>query len=734
MDRAERMEENVLYRPGREEREYLKKLDIGYSYRLARNMEKYRCNETLGYRTAGSRAEYETGEFLYEEMKRIGLQGVVKDKIKTDCWDFAGARLSYRGADGMERSFELAGYQTQFDTNGPKEFRLVYAGRATQRELETLDIEGKLVLADINQRDEWWISYPVYQAYKKGAAALIAVQESGYGEVHDTALNAQDIGGPAEAAAFSISRADAEILKRELKETGELTVRFDARSTVVKDGCTYNILGTIPGRDAGSMILLSAHYDSYFDGFQDDNSAVAMMLGIAKALLESGYRPEKTLLFCAMAAEEWGVVNSKYDWSTGAFQEVFTVHPEWRGRVIANMNFELPAHAHGRQDKIRCVYEYVSFLKEFIRTVPGPEGAYPDGIGVAYPVETWSDDFSIAISGIPSMVNDFSSGTFMETHYHSQFDNDDFYQEEVYYHHHVLYGMLLMAFDRTVIAPLDFSLQLACLGRTLDTGLARQAGIATEEFLSDVKRAEELAKKVYALVKQANDAAAAQERETEAVKGRHETAAEAKGGRETAAEAKGRRETADAEWAAQEGERRAAVRERLAGMEQELLALFRTLQDQLVRLTWSDEVVFPHSYVQNNLRRGNLALDALRRDEPDTALEAIYEIDNNRYAFLFGREVYDYFTDYVLKQGPERLQWGAGRVMGHEHLYGVIQSILQKQKWEDCGYEEEIRVLSGVQANQEALLHEAVMKEWEVVRQTAERLSGLLGRPDWRIQ
>ena len=157
---------------------------------------------------------------------------------------------------------------------------------------------------------------------------MIAVQESGYGEVHDTALNAQDIGGPAEAAAFSISRADAEILKRELKETGELTVRFDARSTVVRDGCTYNILGTIPGRDAGSMILLSAHYDSYFDGFQDDNSAVAMMLGIAKALLESGYRPEKTLLFCAMAAEEWGVVDSKYDWSTGAFQEVFTVHPE----------------------------------------------------------------------------------------------------------------------------------------------------------------------------------------------------------------------------------------------------------------------------------------------------------------------------------------------------------------------------------------------------------------------
>lgn len=45
------------------------------------------------------------------------------------------------------------------------------------------------------------------------------------------------------------------------------------------------------------MILLSAHYDSYFDGFQDDNTAVAMFLGIARAMIRSGYQPENTLIF-----------------------------------------------------------------------------------------------------------------------------------------------------------------------------------------------------------------------------------------------------------------------------------------------------------------------------------------------------------------------------------------------------------------------------------------------------
>ena len=55
------------------------------------------------------------------------------------------------------------------------------------------------------KRDEWWINYPVYQAYLKGAVGLIAVQMQGYGEVDDEALNAQDIAGPEYAPAFSIS-------------------------------------------------------------------------------------------------------------------------------------------------------------------------------------------------------------------------------------------------------------------------------------------------------------------------------------------------------------------------------------------------------------------------------------------------------------------------------------------------------------------------------------------------
>ena len=442
------------------ENEYLEAVDVKASYRLAKKLEEFKSNPVLGYRTAGSAAEFAAGEWIKEEMERIGLSDIHKDKLCLDAWEFQKAVLRFTDSGGTEHEFQMGAYQTEFVTDGFQEFPLVYVGRGGEADYEGRDVKGCLVMAEINQRDEWWINFPVYQAHGKGAAAFLAVQDNGYGQIDSGALNAQDIAGPKDAPAFSLSKRDAEVLKAALRETPRLMVRLDASSRVREKAESYNIWGTIPG-ETEDMVLLSGHYDSYFDGFQDDNCAVAMMLGIARALLKIGYRPRKTLVFCAMAAEEWGIVNSKYDWSTGAWQQVFKVRPEWRGKVIANLNFELPAYAHNRFDAIRSTYEYEDFVREFVEKLPLDVAAvYPEGLHVRCPIETWSDDFSIAIAGIPSMVNEFSSAEFMATHYHSQFDNDISYNEAVFRFHHELYGLLLMEFDRLRVAPVN-------VGRTL---------------------------------------------------------------------------------------------------------------------------------------------------------------------------------------------------------------------------------------------------------------------------
>ena len=134
---------------------FLGEIDVDYAYRLAKRMEQFRTNPVLGYRTAGSRAEFETGEMLRAEMEAIGLQNVRKDPFTLDGWEFHHARLKFTGADGQTHLLELGSYQTQMDTQGWQPFTLVDAGRCTAAQLEGLDVAGKLVLADINQRDDW---------------------------------------------------------------------------------------------------------------------------------------------------------------------------------------------------------------------------------------------------------------------------------------------------------------------------------------------------------------------------------------------------------------------------------------------------------------------------------------------------------------------------------------------------------------------------------------------------
>ena len=651
---------------------YLSKVDVDYSYNLALKLEEICSNEKLGYRTAGSEAELATGDMLKEEMERIGLQDVTKDAFTLDTWTFTKAQLCFEDGAGEEYVAELGGYQTNFVTDGAETFTVIDGGQGTEADLAGLDVTGKLVLVDINQRADWWINYPAYEAHLAGAAAVIAVQDGGYAEVSDDALNAQDICGPSDAPAFSMSRTDAALLRAAMDENGEANVTLDADSRVEMDGTSYNVIGTIPGRDTESMVLMSAHYDSYFAGFQDDNAAIALMMGIAKGLIDSGYQPEKTLVFCAMAAEEWGVSNTRYDWSTGAYNQIFRVHPEWVGKVIADINFELPAMNEGTADQIRTSYELKTFVDGFKSTVPQVDGVFPDGIEIIVPTQTWSDDFSLSIAGVPSSVTALRGG-FAQTHYHSQFDDRDTYSREAFLFHHNMYGLLMMAYDHCAVSPLDFSTRLSVLRESMDDTIMTAEQM--DALNAALDEAEAAAGTAWDKVSEANAA--------------YQQALDA-----------GDTDKAD--------ELLAEARE----MNANVLAAFKLAEDSFVRLTWEDSSIFPHEHSQNNLLALEGAAEALKQGDSAAALdEYLYLVDNNWYAYDWSRETFEYFTDYVLNQSADRLMWGAGRVQGHEDLFDVIRSLQEKYGDSSADYTAELARLDQAIETQRTMLNEQVEHE-----------------------
>ena len=684
--------------------------DVNYSYRLAKELETIRSNPVLGYRSAGSQAEHEAGELIFERMKEAGFANVRKDKIDVDSWEFKRAVIK-AGYGDVERKIQLGAYQTNFVTDGYESVQIVDAGKGTLEDYEELErlgisVEGKLVMAEINQREEWWINFPVYQAKLKGARGFIAVQAGGYGEVAENALNAQDIAGPSDAPAFSISRADARFIRECMQDGGkrECTVLFDAYTKVMPGAETYNIVGEIPGENPDRMILLSGHYDSYFSGFQDDNTAVSMLIEIGRMLIKSDYKPRNTIVLCAMAAEEWGVINSKYDWSTGAYEEVFTVHPEWKGKVIADLNFELPAFAHGNKDYVRSTYEYRNFFRRILKEYPGDlHEAYPDGVGTKAPIQTWSDDFSVAISGIPSTVNEFAGGKFMESHYHSQYDSDEFYDEKVYLFHHKLYAYILLRLDNLNVAPVDFTIVCDELLHRFDREICDDRE-AADEFIQAVTDLKAEAQRVNAVIE-----------------GRNYPQDMSAGGDDTYGS---------------ENEGRMTRNEDDARIEAELLKAFAYAQDTLVTLNWQDDVLFPYETAMNDGVFLGKAVDALSAEKDaerplvriKNALNWIYRIDNNQYAFKFEKAVYEYFTGYVLNQPRERLKWGYGRIIHHENLYDVVRSLIDRLNADDetADISRELEVLTEARARQQRYLTLDVKNTTQYVKEITEIIHNCL--------
>ena len=672
-------------------KDYLSAVDVDYAFEFTKSLEEFKTNEKLGYRTAGSVAELKTGEKIAEEMKEIGLTEVTKDEFTLDTWEFEKADLTFVDENGEEHLAVLGAYQVNFDTNGVKELEIVYGGKGTANDLANLDVEGKLVLIDINQREEWWINYPAYQAHLKGAAAVIAVQEAGYAETDEDALNAQDICGPDDAPAFSMSQTDANQLKKALEssENGTMTVKFDAKSIVKMDGKSYNYYGKIIGKDPESYIILSAHYDSYFTGFQDDHAAIGLMMGVAKGLVDSGYQPEKTIIFNALAAEEWGVSNSRYDWSTGAYNQIFNIHPEWVGKAFANMNFELPAYEHTTQDEIRSVYELNNYLTKFAKTVPSVDGVYKDGISVVSPLRTWSDDFSFGIAGVPALRNDFQDSDFMRTHYHSQFDNEDTYNADALKFHLNLYGLLSMHYDQTAVVPLDFTTRLTEMKKVIDADIFGQAEVSSDQLVAEIDKAIALAEEVNTKVLKVNDnyLTALTEEDTDKAQKLYEDSRELNSG---------------------------------------LLSAFKYAEDQFVRLTWEDDQIFPHEHAQNNITNLTLAIDALNKGDITTAIdEYLWAIDNNWYAYDFEKEVFDYFTNYVLDAPKEKLMWGDGRIVGHENLFNPINALIEKSGQEDADISAELASLNEALERQKALLQKTTAEEIIAVQELAKKLEAL---------
>lgn len=120
-----------------------------------------------------------------------------------------------------------------------------------------------------------------------------------------------------------------------------------------------NVLGVIPGRKSDEYVIVGAHYDhlgldpllegdSIYNGADDNASGVSAVLQIARAFVQSGQQPERTVIVAFWDGEEKGLLGSR------AFVQSFAAI----GRVKGYLNFDMIGRNHDESHPQQFVYFY----------------------------------------------------------------------------------------------------------------------------------------------------------------------------------------------------------------------------------------------------------------------------------------------------------------------------------------------------------------------------------------
>lgn len=196
-----------------------------------------------------------------------------------------------------------------------------------------------------------------------------------------------------------------------------------------------NVIGVLEGSDPrlrDELVMLSAHLDHLgilpagedriANGAMDNASGIATMLEAARAFIETGKRPKRSIAFVALTGEEKGLFGSEY----------LAKYPLPAGRkLVANVNLDMPVLTYDFTDVVAFGAEH-STLGEAVGRAAGEMGITlsPDPIPEEN-IFVRSDHYSFVKEGVPAvfLATGFANGgekalkDFDDKHYHMASDD-----------------------------------------------------------------------------------------------------------------------------------------------------------------------------------------------------------------------------------------------------------------------------------------------------------------------
>jgi Iap family predicted aminopeptidase len=383
-----------------------------YLHRVVERIGRFRSHP-LGFRVAGTPEERKATAWIAREMRSLGLEDVVEEPVPVDSWRFRGASLEVEG-----RRYECASMGGAAET-GPRGVRgpLAFVRRGGRRELDRLDVAGKVVLVDWSDDGLWPYAFALELGLRGAAAVVVTCLPGGPYYQEAGALGAFDgMFHPGTPPLVTIRKEDAaEVIPRAGSSAG-VVLRAPLER---REGA--NVVGYLRGERPGPIVV-AGHHDGWMGGAAfDDLTGVASTLALARALVEAGVRPRHTIAFVSHTAEEYGIAGSRFDWCVGAWWQIVEEHREWASRSPFYLNIEgsgLPAPFEPDPPP-----ELAAWTRRICRRGER-EGLLPHGwrLGPPSPLtEVWT----FLAAGVPAVNVSSFADDYKLTSYHTQYDTID---------------------------------------------------------------------------------------------------------------------------------------------------------------------------------------------------------------------------------------------------------------------------------------------------------------------
>jgi hypothetical protein len=472
--------------------EYAYGIDEVYSY----DYGEFEMDLGEAWRGAGSEPAHEYAQYLADEMTDIGLEDVAQEGFPVHAYKYGGASVQVTEPE-LGEVWLAAGHAGLPGTpTGGITAEIVYVGLGTRFDYPAEGVEGKLVLIEVSEEEMYWLQYPLYEAELHGAIGAVVTWIE-YQDVEDSVVT-HDAESRTNIPAVDISHKNAAYLKDLILNSDEpVKVNMWCDAEIDYAGVGYNVYGYIPGAThPDEYIVIGDHYDKWWYGASDNGAGVARLMGIAQAMVASGYEPDRTIVFIATDAEEFGWTDTEFDWALGAWWSIFVQHPDWAGKIRGYFNLEgggdagaTSVYAWGTPETQLFRMSLLKLIDSwFMNNEPWSAYYYRSAELTEKFFSTWADGFSWGAKGVSVMeFGSYRSFDYTDYSYHTQTDTMEWISAESLAMSIISNGIAAIELDRALIVPFSFQKRANDIQKNLNYEQLGLSGVATGDLDSALR-------------------------------------------------------------------------------------------------------------------------------------------------------------------------------------------------------------------------------------------------------